>query len=84
MAGMAIHRKELTDDVFLAFLPDIVRESGDDRLYVKKAVSWALRQIGKRNPALRKAAVAEAKRIAKLPAPSARWIAKDALADLKK
>ena len=39
---------------------DIVRESGDDRLYVKKAVSWALRQIGKRNPALRKAAVAEA------------------------
>lgn len=84
MAGMAIHRKELTDDVFLAFLPDIVRESGDDRLYVKKAVSWALRQIGKRNPALRKAAVAEAKRLAKLPALSARWIGKDALADLKK
>jgi len=84
MAGMAIHRKELPDEVFLAFLPDIVRESADDRVHVKKAVGWALRQIGKRNPVLRKAAVAEAKRLAKLPAPSARWIAKDALAELKK
>jgi 3-methyladenine DNA glycosylase AlkD len=84
MAGMAIHRKELTDDVFLAFLPDIAREAIDDRLYVKKAVNWALRQIGKRNPALRKAAVAEAKRLAKLASPAARWIAKDALRELKK
>lgn len=84
MAGMAVHQKELPDDVFISFFPDIVREAIDDRLYVKKGVNWALRQIGKRNPALRKAAVAEAKRIAKLDSPAARWIAKDALAELKK
>lgn len=84
MAGLAIHQKDLPDDVFLAFLPVITRESIDDRNFVKKSVNWALRQIGKRNPRLRKAAIAEAKVIAKLDSPAARWIAKDALAELKK
>ncbi len=84
MAGMAVHRKELPDKVFLGFLPVISREATDARNFVKKAVNWALRQIGKRNPRLRMAAVAEAKRILKLDSPAARWIARDALRELKK
>jgi 3-methyladenine DNA glycosylase AlkD len=83
MAGMAVHRKELPDEVFLEFLPLIRREAVDERNFVKKAVNWALRQIGKRNPCLRRAAVAEAKRIQKLDSPSARWIAADALRELR-
>jgi 3-methyladenine DNA glycosylase AlkD len=82
MAGMAIHRKELPDDVFRRFLPVIAREATDERNFVKKAVNWALRQIGKRNPALRRAAIAEAKRIARLDSRAARWIAADALREL--
>jgi 3-methyladenine DNA glycosylase AlkD len=82
MAGLAVHRKELPDAVFLDFLPVIRREAVDERNFVKKAVNWALRQIGKRNPRLRRAAIAEAKRIHKLPSPSAHWIAADALREL--
>jgi 3-methyladenine DNA glycosylase AlkD len=82
MAGMATHRKELLDDVFLSFLPVIAREATDERNFVRKAVNWALRGIGKRNPRLRRAAIAEATRIAKLDARAARWIANDALREL--
>jgi 3-methyladenine DNA glycosylase AlkD len=82
MAGMAVHRKELADDVFSRFLPAIAREATDERNFVKKAVSWALRQIGKRDPKLRVAATATAKRIATLDSRSARWIASDALREL--
>ncbi|MGE0456536.1 MAG: DNA alkylation repair protein [Vicinamibacteria bacterium] len=82
MAGMAVHREDLGDDVFLRFLPVIAREASDDRNFVKKGVSWALRQIGKRNPRLRKAAIAEARRIGALDSPAARWIAADALREL--
>jgi 3-methyladenine DNA glycosylase AlkD len=84
MAGMAVHRKELPDEVFLGFLPLIRREAVDERNFVKKAVNWALRQIGKRNPRLRRAAIAEAKRIHRLDSPSARWIAADALRELSR
>ena len=83
MAGLAVHRKELPDRVFLRFLPVIAREAADGRNFVKKAVNWALRQIGKRNPRLRRAAVAEAKRILKLDSTAARWIARDALREFK-
>lgn len=82
MAGLAVHRKELPDEVFLRMLPVIRREAGDERNFVKKAVNWALRQIGKRNPVLRRAAIAEARRILALDQPSARWIARDALREL--
>lgn len=82
MAGMTIHRKELPDDVFRRFLAVIAREATDERNFVKKAVNWALRQIGKRNPALRRAAIAEATRIATLDSRAARWIAADALREL--
>jgi len=84
MAGMAVHRKELPDAVFIRFLPVIRREATDERNFVRKAVNWALRQIGKRNPRLRRAAVAEARRILKLDTPAARWIARDALRELEK
>ena len=83
MAGMAVHRKELPDEIFLRFLPVIRREATDERNFVKKAVNWALRQIGKRNPRLRRAAITEAKRILKLDTKSARWIARDALRELE-
>lgn len=84
MAGMAVHRKELPASTFIAFLPILRREATDERHYVKKAVNWALRQIGKRNPRLRRAAIAEAKRIKKLDLPAARWIAADALRELQR
>jgi 3-methyladenine DNA glycosylase AlkD len=84
MAGIAVHRKDLPDEVFLLFLPHIEREATDERNFVKKAVNWALRQIGKRNSTLRKAAIAEAKRIRTLDSKSAHWIASDALRELEK
>ena len=83
MAGMAVHRKELTDDVFLGFLPVIAREATDERNFVRKAVNWALRAIGKRNPRLKRAAMAEAKKMQRLDSKSARWIAADALRELR-
>jgi 3-methyladenine DNA glycosylase AlkD len=84
MAGLAVHRKELPDGVFLAFLPAIRREATDERNFVKKAVNWALRQIGKRNPRLCRAAVATARKIGQADASSARWIAADALREWEK
>ena len=84
MATMAVHRKELPDEIFIGFLPVIAREAKDGRNFVKKAVNWALRQIGKRNPRLRRAAIAEARRIRRLGSPAARWIAADALRDLER
>jgi 3-methyladenine DNA glycosylase AlkD len=83
MAALAVHEQEGGDDAFRAFLILCEREAGDARNFVKKAVNWALRQIGKRNPALRAAAVASAERIAAQDSPSARWIASDALRELK-
>jgi 3-methyladenine DNA glycosylase AlkD len=82
MAWLARHRKHLPDRVFADFLAIVRREAPDERNTVKKAANWALRQIGKRNPALRRAAVAEARRIARIDSASARWIAADALRDL--
>jgi 3-methyladenine DNA glycosylase AlkD len=82
MAALAVHAKDLPDRTFLDFLPLIRREATDDRNFVRKAVNWALRQIGKRNPRLRRAAITEAKAIAKIDSRAARWIAKDALREL--
>ena len=83
MAGIAVHRKELPDEIFLSFFPLISRAATDERNFVKKAVNWALRQIGKRNPTLCKAAITEAKRFCALDSKSARWIAADALRELE-
>jgi len=82
MATLAVHEKKAKDEEFLKFLPLIKRESVDKRNFVKKAVNWALRQIGKRNLRLNKAAVETAKEIQKLDSNSAKWIASDALREL--
>ncbi len=83
MAALAVHDKQAADVKFLKFLPPIRRESTDERNFVKKAVNWALRQIGKRNVALHKAAIKTAQEIRKIDSPSARWIAADALRELR-
>jgi len=83
MAGLTVSDKAAGDDVFLRFLSIIKREAEDDRNYVKKAVNWALRQIGKRNQQLNRAAIAVASAIHELGSPAARWIASDALRELR-
>ncbi|MFH0929183.1 MAG: DNA alkylation repair protein [Candidatus Aenigmatarchaeota archaeon] len=82
MAALSVHDKETEDKKFEKFLPVIKRESKDDRNFVKKAVNWALRQIGKRNITLNKKAIKTAKEIRKIDSRAARWIAADALREL--
>ncbi len=82
MAVLAVHDKEAEDKQFLSLLPIIKREAVDERNFVRKAVNWALRQIGKRNLALNKKAIQVAKEIQKMDSRSARWIAADALREL--
>jgi 3-methyladenine DNA glycosylase AlkD len=84
MAALAVHDKKAKDEKFLKFLPVIKREAGDERNFVKKAVNWALRQIGKRNPRIKKEAIKAAKEIVKLNSRSAKWIAKDAIKELSR
>ncbi|MCC7031534.1 MAG: DNA alkylation repair protein [Acidobacteria bacterium] len=96
MAGLAVHDKTGTNRAFLRLLPLIERAATDDRNFVKKAVNWALRNIGKRNRALNDAAVACAETIlaganrraggtrgGDAAARSARWVATDALRELR-
>jgi 3-methyladenine DNA glycosylase AlkD len=82
MATLAVHDKSAADNDFLAYLPIVAREAGDDRNYVKKAVNWALRQIGKRNRRLHAAALETAAEIEAQDTRSARWIARDAIREL--
>ncbi len=82
MACLSVHDKEASDEVFLEYLPVVKRESSDSRNYVKKAVNWALRQIGKRNLILNRAAIATAEQIKQMDSRSAKWIAADALREL--
>jgi 3-methyladenine DNA glycosylase AlkD len=83
MAGLAVKAGNSTDEQFAAFLPLVAEAAGDDRNMVKKAVNWALRQIGKRNRRLRKMAMATATEIGKQDSRAARWIAADALRELR-
>jgi 3-methyladenine DNA glycosylase AlkD len=83
IATLAVHDKRADDEKFMELFPIIIRESVDDRNYVKKAVNWALRQIGKRNLNLNGKAIQIAEDIEKLDSKSAKWIAKDALRELK-
>ena len=82
IAGLAVHDKESDDKKFEKFFPIIKRESTDDRNYVKKAVNWALRNVGKRNKNLNKKAIKIAKEIQKIDSKTARWIANDAIREL--
>jgi 3-methyladenine DNA glycosylase AlkD len=83
MAVLAVHDKNAEDAQFIKLLPLIKKGSTDERNYVRKAVNWALRQIGKRNQALNAAAVKTAKEILALDTKSSRWIARDALRELR-
>ncbi|MFO7623022.1 MAG: DNA alkylation repair protein [Anaerolineales bacterium] len=82
MAALAVHDKKAPDQAFEAFFPIILREAVDERNFVKKAVNWALRGIGKRNRALNIQAIDFAQHIAQLDSRVARWIASDALREL--
>jgi 3-methyladenine DNA glycosylase AlkD len=82
MAALAVHDKKSSDQAFEAFFPIILREAVDERNFVKKAVNWALRGIGKRNRALNTRAIGLARQIEQLDSRVARWIARDALREL--
>jgi 3-methyladenine DNA glycosylase AlkD len=82
-AYLAIHDKTAGDERFEPVLKAIEREAWDERNFVRKAVNWALRNIGKRNPRLNRRAIASAERIRKRGTRAGRWIAADALRELK-
>lgn len=82
LASLAGHDKKAGDEPFLKSLPWIERAATDERNFVKKGVSWALRMIGRRNAALNAAAVAVARRLSTFPEPAARWVGKDAFKEL--
>jgi 3-methyladenine DNA glycosylase AlkD len=83
MATLAVHDKKEKDNVFQEFLSIIEQGAPDDRNFVKKAVNWALRQIGKRNKTLNELAIETAEHIQAMESKPARWIARDALRELK-
>jgi len=83
MAVLAVHDKKASDEKFEQFFPVILREADDNRNFVKKAVNWAVRQIGKRNLNLNKKSVKLAEEIYKTDSKSAKWIARDALRELE-
>lgn len=78
LAVAAVHPKTRPDTDFLARLPLIEAAAGDERNFVKKAVNWALHQIGKRSPALRELALTVAEQLCLREEKSARWIGHDA------
>lgn len=83
MASLAIHDKKAPDEAFDTFFDYIIKKSDDNRNFVKKAVNWALRQIGKRNHNLRKKALKVSSRILESKTKSGNWIARDAIRELE-
>ncbi|UCH09163.1 MAG: DNA alkylation repair protein [Fidelibacterota bacterium] len=83
MAGLALKTSKLEDNAYQPFFQRIQTVATDQRNMVKKAVNWALRQIGKRNKVLNTRAITVAEEIAALDNPAARWIASDALRELR-
>jgi 3-methyladenine DNA glycosylase AlkD len=83
MAVLAIHDKSAPDDALRQFFPLIEAQAGDPRNFIRKAVNWALRQIGKRNPRLNREAIDVARRIRSSGPRSAGWVASDALRELE-
>ena len=82
MARLAVSDKKADDSMFEQFFPIMLREADDERNFVKKAVNWALRQIGKRNLVLNVKAIETAKEMRQVDSKSARWIATDAIREL--
>ncbi len=83
IACLAWHNKEAEDGEFIKLFPVIKRGAVDERNFVKKAVNWALRNIGKRNAVLNRAAIEAAKDIQRMDSKAARWIASDAVKELE-
>ncbi len=83
MATLAVHDKKAADEKFIEFFPFLEKGSADERNFVKKAVNWAIRQIGKRNRMLNAAAIELSEKIAQQNSKSARWIAAHALRELR-
>lgn len=83
IACLAWHDKQAEDDRFIQLMPVIKRGATDERNYVKKAVNWALRNIGKRNLNLNSVAIKTAKEIQQIDSKAARWIASDAIRELQ-
>ncbi len=84
IAWSAVHLKKEPDSTLLAFLPLIEAHATDPRNFVRKAVNWALRQIGKRSPACHGPALALARKLAESPDKTARWNGRDAVRKLSK
>ncbi len=82
LASLALHNKSADDDLFIPCLPLIEAAAADDRNFVKKGVSWALRAVGERNAALNAAAMEVAQRLAATPKGTPRWVGKDVLRGL--
>jgi 3-methyladenine DNA glycosylase AlkD len=83
IACLAWHDKKASDEQFMALLPVIKKGSTDERNFVKKAVNWALRNMGKRNLHLNQAALSTAREIQQIDSRAARWIAADAIRELE-
>ena len=82
IAQLAVHRKSAPDSEFENYFPLIIEGSKDERNFVKKAVNWSLRQIGKRNKSLNRKAVILSEKLLTLGTKSGRWIARDAIREL--
>ena len=83
LASVALHDKKAPDAPFIRTLPLIERAAADDRNFVKKGVSWALRGVGQRNPALKAKALLRARKLADSKAPAAQWVGRDVLRGLR-
>lgn len=83
IACQAWHNKEAPDEEFIQLIPVIKQAADDERNFVKKAVNWALRNIGKRNPTLNQAAIEAAREIQQIDSKAARWVASNAIRELE-
>jgi 3-methyladenine DNA glycosylase AlkD len=81
MASLALHDRQAPDEAFERRLPLVAAAAPDDRNFVKRGVSWALRATGRRNATLRAAATRLARQLAESPAATSRWVGRDALRD---
>jgi 3-methyladenine DNA glycosylase AlkD len=84
LACLALHDRESPDTAFVAYLPLIEKYATDERNFVKKGISWALRSIGRRSPGLKRQAIALSERAIASGNPTAKWLGKDALRDLRR
>jgi 3-methyladenine DNA glycosylase AlkD len=83
MAYLAVHGKKVPDTVFIQFLEIIESSADDDKNFVRKAIKWALRQIGKRSTALYQPALEESRRLVLSADKTARWVGSDAVKELE-